>query len=112
MKRRLSKINELVAQELSKMIEIECSHDLGMVSVNFVLVAPDLQNARVYVSQVGKDITDKEIRYLQKKAYNFQHQLAKKLSTHFIPKLQFFMDEKNEQINRINEVLEQLDKEK
>jgi len=99
-------------QELSKMIEIQCSSRLGMVSVNFVLVSPDLQNASIYVSLVGKEITNKEINYLQHKAYSFQNQLAKKLSTRFVPKLEFIADEKIEQVHHINEIIERIDKEK
>lgn len=112
MKHRIDKINELVAQELSKMIEISCSSILGMVNVNFVLVSPDLQNASVYVSLVGKKITNKDIQFLQRKAYNFQNQLAKKLAIRYIPKLQFLTDDKIEQVNQIDAIFEHIDKEK
>lgn len=111
MPNRLDKVNEFLTQELSKMIELKFADTIGIVSVNCVNASSDLKSARVYISKLGENLTDQELSLIQKQSHNFHQILAKKMQTKFIPKLEFVSDKRNDEINRVEELLNQIEKE-
>lgn len=112
MSRRIEKINELLEQELSKLIFSEFAAKVGMVSINLVSVSADLKEAKIYIGLVGKKIMPKDIKYLQSKAYYLQNRLAKMLTMKFIPKLTFCVDQNQEEASKVEALLKKIETEK
>ena len=110
MARRIEKVNELLQQELAKLIQQEFADELGMINVNLVQTTSDLREAKVYLSAVNRKILPKEVHLIQSKAHYFQNTLAKKLFIKYIPKLKFLIDEGKEKIIRVEKLLEEIKK--
>ena len=53
--RRVSKVEELIRMELSKLIQKHIPEDLGIVSVTRVYVTADLKTAKVFISAIFSD---------------------------------------------------------
>ena len=110
---RIAKINELIRQELSKIIqeEIRTEDQAPIICVQEVQTADDLKTAKVWVSIFGQEITQKEkdnfLHRFQKQAFNFQKQLGRKLDLKFIPKLVFKLDISGEVQQKIDKLLEE-----
>ncbi len=111
MPNRLDKVNEFLTQELAKMIELEFADKIGFISVNYVTASPDLKSAKVYLTKLNGNLTEEELALIKAKAHNFHQVLAKKMQTKFIPKLEFIADTHNEEINRVEELLNKISKE-
>ena len=103
---RLARVNS----ELQKEIAIIINTDLrdpqitSMIGVSSVDVAPDLANARVYLSVYGGDAEDTLNRI--KGAGSFiRGRLAKKIRLRIIPRLDFYLDNSQVYGQKIDELL-------
>jgi len=103
MSRRLDKVNQLLLEQLAKLIQEEFSGQL--VTVTNVETAADLKSAKVWISVYNQD-EEEILSQLAKKAPYFQGYLGKKLFIKNIPKLSFFIDKSLERVAKIEELLE------
>ena len=111
MNRRLEKVNELLQQTLSKLIQAEIKKERNIfVTVQEVKTASNLKTAKVWISLFGKDLKDSEkdeiIQELQNKTAKFQHQIATTIDLKFTPKLTFKLDTSAEILQKIDELVE------
>ena len=90
------------------MVRMSLSEGLGMVTVTEVDVAPDLKNAVVYISCLKKEYQQEVMSMLSKKTKDFQHILGRKLEIKYTPKLVFRIDKGLGEINRVEEILNNL----
>lgn len=111
MNRRMEKINELIQQELSKIIHeemIDTSQNY-LVTVQEIQTAEDLKTARVWVSIFSQKISEikkrQVIKKLQSRAYQFQNSLNQRINLRFIPKLTFKLDDSGEILQKIDEAI-------
>ncbi len=112
MSHRIEKINELILQQLSQIIQREFFGHFGIISINAVHTSPDIKNAKVYVSVLDKSESNKIINQLQKKSGYLEHRLIKKLTLRLIPKLEFALDSSIGKVDKIEELLAKIEKEK
>ena len=76
------------------------------ITITQVVIAADLQNARVYVMPLGGGESQKMIlEHMQNAQKFFRFYLAKALTTKFTPKLTFCLDDSFEQADRIATLL-------
>jgi ribosome-binding factor A len=108
----MTKINELLQQELSQLIEEE-GEELGMVAVVSVDSSRDLAQAHVFIASVTPTpLTQTVQKALQGRAGRYKHELGKILNLRRIPDFVFHFEENPEAFARIEAVLEELDREK
>lgn len=108
--RRVQKVSELLVQQLSELIRENISDEFGMITVTAVNITDDLREAQVFFSCLDKSRQKEILSALDAKTKEFQHILGRRLSMKFTPKLHFQIDEGLQKVNRIEELLETIDK--
>jgi len=102
------RVNKLLSQEIAKLIQDEFLGELGIISVLDVDTSYDLKQCRVFISIACEENQQQILKKLQSKSFDFQSKLAKKLTLKYVPKVQFIIDESQENIDRINKILDEI----
>ena len=110
MKHRLLRVNELLKRELSTIITREITFAGVLVTVNQVDVTPDLKQAHVYVSILGKEGQAAAMAKLEENRVVLQTALAKNVVLKYTPQLVFHFDDSIERGARVFEILRQIEK--
>jgi len=96
MTRRTSRVNDLLREELSDLIQREVKDPRvaqGLTTIIEVEVSPDLRHAIVFVSHLGDEAErDEVIRGLQRAAHFLQTELMHRLDMRRVPELVFRFD--------------------
>ncbi len=96
MTRRTSRVNDLLREELSELIQREVKDPRvaqGLTTIIEVEVSPDLRHATVFVSHLGDEAErDEVIRGLQRAAHFLQTELMHRLDMRRVPELVFRFD--------------------
>ena len=103
---RLERVNSEIQKEVALIInnELRDPQITSMIGVSEVDVAPDLANAKVYLSVYGGDAQDTLNRV--KGAGSFIcGRLAKKIRLRIIPRLDFYLDNSQVYGQKIDELL-------
>ncbi|MDQ6655800.1 MAG: 30S ribosome-binding factor RbfA [Verrucomicrobiota bacterium] len=108
MKHRLLRVNEIVKRELSTIITRDMVFENVLVTVNTVDVTPDLRNAHVFVSVLGKGSHKGVIAKLNDESVVLQRELMKKIVLKYTPHLVFHLDESIERGARVIQILEEV----
>jgi len=108
----MEKINELIKQQLSLFVQEITADKFGIVTITDVQTEKDLKSTMVYFSALDNEMANKIHNELKRHAFEIQHQLAKKMATRNVPKIYFKFDDSQEKINRVSELLENINKEK
>ncbi len=114
MARRIERVNHLIRQEISELLQREIKDPRlnGLISVTEVIVSPDLRYARVLVSKLGGESEKQEILKALTASAGFLHrELTKRLSLRHIPELQFEWDDSIERGARILELIDKTSRE-
>ena len=112
MSRRTLRINELLREELSVLLQrnVRDPRLNRMLSVTSVSVSSDLKEATVHVSTMGTDEEKSEVfQGLQAAGSFLRKSLGNRLSLRYIPRLAFQMDDSIERGARLNSILNNLD---
>lgn len=106
---RIKKINSLLLEEINKLIlqEVEFPPDT-LVTITGISTSKDLHYAKVFLSVLPLDQKDRVLKHL--KNSNIQSQLFKKITTKFVPKLQFYIDDTGAKAQDIEKLLDQIQK--
>jgi len=90
---RIDKINELIKQELGKIIlkEVDMPRDI-LVTITRADTAPDLQRSTIYVTTLPEQKKQEVIRELDINTFYIQKALNRKLHLKQIPKIEFKID--------------------
>lgn len=91
---RTLRINSQLQRELSELIRSELTDPrIGQLTITDVVVAPDVRNARVSVSQLGSDEELKQaVKALNGAAGRLRHLLVDRLRIRHVPTLHFSAD--------------------
>jgi len=95
MSRRTERVNDLIRDELSDLLlrEVRDPRLGGLISITRAEVAPDLSNARVFVSVMGDEAEqDAAMKALNAAAAFFHRELKKRVEMRRIPFLTFRLD--------------------
>jgi len=102
MSHRTVRINELVQRELSDILRKRYQTEAVTVTVTEVRVAPDLRDARVFVSVVGtEEEAELKLRWLRKQSAAIREELSKRIVLKFLPKLEYRLDRSLVRTNRV-----------
>ncbi|MBR4420922.1 MAG: 30S ribosome-binding factor RbfA [Erysipelotrichaceae bacterium] len=104
---RTDKLDSLLLREISMIISKEINDPkLGFPTVTEVDVSPDLNNAKVYVSFLGKNYMKRDgLDTLRRAKGHIKSELAKRLKLRKIPDLTFIVDDTLDKADRIEEIL-------
>ena len=108
MSRRIQRVNELIAQEVGKIISEELSEDFGMIDVSTVESSKDLKHADVWISVFDAKKADSVVKNLQNLSREIQSMLSKKLTMKYIPNLKFHIDKSGKNLDKVDKLLEQI----
>jgi ribosome-binding factor A len=111
MSNRIEKVNSLIQEELSQIIlkEVDFPKDV-LVTITRVETIVNLSDARVYVSVMPENQRDQVFEILDRRIYDIQQCLNRRLNMRPIPKIEFRKEEKTQQAARVEELLEELKK--
>ncbi len=111
MSRRIERLNHLIRQEITELLQREAKDPrlAVMVSVTRVSVSADLHYARVYVSVMGTEEEKKGLVMGLHAASGFlRRELAGRLTLRHTPELTFVYDDTMEKAGRVIELIDQV----
>lgn len=113
MLKRIQRVDELLKRELGLIIlrEFEFPKDI-LVTLTRVEVLENLNEAKIYISIFPEKESKKILEILTRNIYFIQQKLNKKLKMRPVPKIRFLLEKKVIEASRVEELLEQLKKEK
>ena len=110
---RIIRINELLKREIASDITrlfANGTFDTGSVTVTRVETAPDLREAKVYISIFGhEEGRVKMIRFLNRHRKDIQARMSKNVIIKYTPRLHFRLDTSIETGDRVLGILSQLE---
>ncbi len=111
---RIEKLQELIKQELSKMLLKEIKDPrIGFVTVTDVEMTGDLREAKIYVSIMGGDEQIKEsLEGLQSALGFIRREIGKRIRLRFTPEISFALDKSLDYSEHIQKLLLQIEKER
>lgn len=108
---RHERVRELLKRELGEIIRREIPiQEGGVVSVNDVGLAGDMQSAKIFVSIIGTSeqrTTGAEL--LRRKTIAIQNQLGQAVVLRYTPHLKFIVDDSIERGDRILQIIDELE---
>lgn len=108
-KDRILQVNELLKQELGKVIltEIEFPKD-ALVTITRVQTSSNLIQAKVYISVMPEDRISKVLQILNQQIFNLQQVINKRLKMRPIPKIKFMEEKETKKAEEIEKLLEEI----
>lgn len=105
---RQEKVNELLLEEVSKLIvrEVDFPSDI-FVTVVKVQVDPALARAKVWVSVLPFSKKLQAIKILKRNRKIIQHKLNKRLYMRHVPKIEFRFDDTEEKAWEVERILDE-----
>lgn len=111
MTQRIKRINQLLKQELGKIVLREGNFPKEIfITITRVETLANLREAKVWISVLPEADAEKIVKILTKRIYFFQQKLNKILKIKFVPKISFQIETKTREAARIEEILENLKK--
>lgn len=109
MTKRLLRINELIKEELIKIIHQDYAEEFGIICINRVDTSPDFSNAKIWIS-ILDDNDSHKLKKIETRNKYFRHLLLKKLDLRIIPQLIFIKDTSGEDIINTQKIFEKMKK--
>jgi len=107
--RRQQRVDELLLEEISLIVQELNDPRLSYVSVTDVEVSPDLRYARVFISHMGEaEETPLVLKALGHAASYIRHELAQRAILRYVPEMSFHLDNSLERGERIERLLQQV----
>lgn len=112
MSNRTLRVNELIQRELSDILRKRYHSEAVAITLTEVRVAPDLRDARVFVSIVGgEEESGAKLRWLRSKARELREELGRRIVLKYLPRFEYVPDHSTEKGARILDMLDQIDRE-
>jgi ribosome-binding factor A len=111
MTRRVQRLNNLIRQEISELLQRQVKDPrLGsFIAVTEVSISPDLKYARIFVSHIGSEEEKQEtLSALASASGFFRRELAKRLRIRRIPELSFQWDDSIERGAHLLQLIDQI----
>ena len=109
MSNRTVRVNELIQRELSDILHRRYQAETVALTITEVRVAPDLRDARLFVSIIGSDeVVQERLRWLRKNLHDLRMQLGERIVLKFMPRFTVSIDKSTNRGNRILQVLDEI----
>ena len=108
---RISKVNELIKQQIAEIISRELSLKPGVfLTIAKVDTSRDLRYTRIFVSIFPESEINYALETLRKETYFIQGKLNKKLFIKIIPKIEFVIDSTESKADEVEKLLNDINK--
>ena len=109
MSNRTIRVNELVQRELSAILRQRYQSETVAVTITEVRVAPDLRDARVFISVVGDEaLAEQKLRWIRSKATEIRQEVGRRIILKFLPKFEYRLDVSMERSTRMQRLLDDI----
>lgn len=109
MSNRTIRVNELIQRELSDILHRRYQAETVALTITEVRVAPDLRDARLFVSIIGTDEVVKEkLRWLKNHLHDLRMELGERIVLKYMPRFTIAIDKSTGRGNRILQVLDEI----
>jgi ribosome-binding factor A len=105
---RLTRVNQLIRIEVSKILREEVDAEEALITVTKVVSSPTLEHATVFISVFPIEKVGEILGKINHKIYTIQQQLNKKLFMRIVPKLRFEIDLTEERAEKIEKLIEKI----
>ena len=110
--KRQKQINELIRRQFSMVLQDEGSYiyERALVTVTRVVVSPDLQSAKVYLSVFNTENKLEVMQSMEENIFRLRHSLASKVGKQLrkVPELKFFLDDSLDEFFKMDLLLAKL----
>ena len=109
MSNRTIRVNELIQRELSDILHRRYQSETVALTITEVRVAPDLRDARLFVSIIGNDeVVKQKLRWLNDNLRNLRIELGQRITLKYMPRFTIAIDKSTGRGNRILQVLDEI----
>ena len=109
MSNRTIRINELLQREISEILRRRYQSEAVAMTITEVRVAPDLRDARVFVSIVGsEEVVEERLRWIRRHAAAIREEVGRHVVPKFLPKFDYILDRSTARSTRVLEILDGL----
>lgn len=107
---RTERVAGEIKQALAGLFQTEFSElYTGLLTVTVVRVSPDLHTCKVYISLLGSTKPKEQaLKSIQAEAPHIRAALARSLKMRHTPELFFYLDDTQEEVERINRLFKEL----
>ena len=113
MSNRTLRVNELIQREISAILRQDYQSESVAITVTEVRVAPDLRDARVFVTILGDDDNvEKKLRWLRAKSRDIRQEMGKRIVLKYMPRFTYVLDDSAIRGSRILLLLDNVDRPK
>jgi ribosome-binding factor A len=110
MSNRTLRVNELIQREINAFLRKRYQTEAVAITVMEVRVAPDLRDARVFVSIVGTpDEINARMTWLRSKAPEIREEVARNIILKYLPRFEYILDDSTIRGSRILQVLDEIE---
>jgi len=110
MSNRTLRVNELIQREISAILRQHHQSEAVTITVTEVRVAPDLRDARVFVTILGDaDTVEKKLRWLRARSREIRQEMGKRIVLKYMPRFSYVLDESAIRGSRILNLLDEVD---
>lgn len=105
MTRRIEKLNELIKQEVGKILHKEVHKGKYLITITGVNVADNLETADINISVLPYGKEEEAMNVLKNNIARIQRFLNKKIKIRFVPKIYFKIDKGAKSADAVNFIL-------
>jgi ribosome-binding factor A len=110
---RPERVAEAIQHELSLLL-LQKARDtrISQVTISKVQMSPDLKRAKIYFLVPKGISSSKALKGMERARGFFRSSLAKAMNLRYTPDLVFFFDHQNEEIERLDEIFAEINRER
>jgi ribosome-binding factor A len=109
MSNRTLRVNELIQRELNDILHRRYQSEAVAITITEVRVAPDLRDARLFVSIVGNnDLVEEKLRWVRAKLPDMRIELGRRIVLKYMPRFTVTLDKSTARGNRILQALDEI----
>lgn len=112
MSERLKKVNKLIKESLSKIIEEDFCYDKSFITISEVKTSPDLRVTQVFISVFPYEKKEKTLKYLEENKNRLQESFGKNIVLKYTPKIEIIFDESFEYESKIEDLFKKIERDK
>jgi ribosome-binding factor A len=106
---RISKLNSLVQDELSKIIQKKIDFEKGvLVTIYKVEVSADTAHANIHISVIPENNEKKALETLKENVFLIQQELNKRLVLRIVPKIRFVINDSIKRAANMEEIFKEV----
>ena len=111
MSRRIERVNELLRQEISRLLTLQIKDTRlnGVITITRVSTSSDMRNAHVFLSAMGDEETRQNaLAGIRSAATYIRRELRSRVSMRYIPFLSYDLDAAQQEANNILDIMDNI----